>query len=211
MSRFRSIVITLAGAVALGFLSPGAASADTWVPLPDGHIEGPGVRITSTGERAIISPSLASNGAGRSAWLTGNVVADVETPDGTVGPNNGPKGFPGTNNSGTHGSSNLTVGYVVGCQVSLGALSANTSVTVLMTPGVSAGFSFPLSPGEVKWLAINNIELIKSGAYTIQYQDVPMDIQGCAGYAQARQFAVVEIIGADYKKVTLYGQPFSIG
>ncbi|WP_307817454.1 MspA family porin [Nocardia acididurans] len=203
--------MAVAGAVALGFFSPGAASADVWVPLPDGHIERGGVKITSTGERAIISPSLAANGAGRSAWLTGNVVADVDTPDGTVGPNNGPKGFPGTNNSGTHGSSNLTVGYIVGCQVAIGALSANTSVTVLMSPGISAGFSFPLSPGEVKWLSINNIELIKSGSYTIQYQDVPMDIQGCAGYAQARQFAVVEIIGADYKKVTLYGQPFSIG
>ncbi|WP_067702210.1 MspA family porin [Nocardia jejuensis] len=208
----RAIVMTTAAAiVAIGFFSPGAASADAVVPLPDGHIEGPGVKITSRGERAIISASLASNGAGRSSWLSGSVTAEVETPDGAVGPNNGPLNFPGTNDSGTHGSSNLTVGYIVGCQVALGSLSANTAFTISTTPTLVGGFSFPLSPGEVKWLAINNIELVKSGTYTIQYQDVPMDIQGCAGYAQARQFSVVEIIGADYAKVTLYGQPFSIG
>ncbi|MFF2552341.1 MspA family porin [Nocardia sp. NPDC058058] len=201
----------MAVAVGIGFFSPGAANADVIVPLPNGHIEGPGVKITSVGERAVISPSLASNGAGRTSWVSGNVIADVETPDGEVGPNNGPRNFPGTNNSGTHGSSNLTVGYVVGCQVSLGALSANAAVTISTTPTLAAGFSFPLSPGQVVWLAINNIELIKTGSYQIQYQDLPMEVQGCAGYAQARQFSVVEIIGVDYAKVTLYGQPFSLG
>ncbi|AYF74936.1 mspA family protein [Nocardia yunnanensis] len=198
-------------AVALGFFSPGAANADVVVPLPDGHIEGPGVKITSLGERAIISPSLADNGAGRTSWVSGNVTADVDTPDGVVGPNNGPKNFPGTNNSGTHGSSNLTTGYIVGCQVNLGTFSANSSFTVSATPSLSGGFSFPLSPGQVQWVAINNIELIKSGSYTINYQDIPMEIQGCGGYAQARQVSVVEIIGTDYHKVSLYGQPFSIG
>ncbi|MEV6771604.1 MspA family porin [Nocardia sp. NPDC051030] len=170
------------------------------------------MKITSRGERAIVSPSLAGNGAGRTTWVSGNVHTDVDTPDGVVGPNNGPLNAPGTNNSSTHGSSNLTVGYVVGCQVSLGGLTASTGVTISPTaPGLAAGFSFPLSAGQIKWIAINNIELIKSGGYDIQYQDIPMEIQSCGGYAQARQFSVVEIIGADYTKVTLYGQPFSIG
>ncbi|PTR42926.1 MspA protein, partial [Rhodococcus sp. OK611] len=31
------------------------------------------------------------------------------------------------------------------------------------------------------------------------------------GYAQARSYTVVEIVGNDYSKTTLYGQPFSIG
>nr|WP_153805851.1 MspA family porin [Nocardia sp. SYP-A9097] len=126
-----------------------------------------------------------------------------------MGPNNGPKSFPGTNSSGTHGSSNLTSGYIVGCQVALGQLSAG--VTISASPNLVAGFSFPLSPGQVRWVAINNIELVKSGAYTINYQDIPMEIQGCGGFAQARQVSMVEIIGVDYAKVTLYGQPFSIG
>ncbi|MFE5289290.1 MspA family porin [Nocardia sp. NPDC056611] len=90
-------------------------------------------------------------------------------------------------------------------------MSANAAVLVSSTPALTGGFSFPLSPGQVQWVAINNIELVKSGAYTINYQDTPMEIQGCGGYAQARQVSVVEIIGIDYHKVTLYGQPFSIG
>ncbi|MFI1915374.1 MspA family porin [Nocardia sp. NPDC020380] len=198
--------------VALGFFSPGAANADAWVALPDGHIEGPGVKITSRGERAIVSPSLASNGAGRSTWVSGNITAEVDTPDGTIGPNNGAKNFPGTNNSSTHGSSGLTVGYIVGCQVAVGSLSASTGFTISPTsPSVSGGVSIPLTAGQVAWVQIDNIDTPKSGTYHIQYQDIPMDVQGCGGYAQARQFSVVEIIGADYAKVSLYGQPFSIG
>ncbi len=50
--------------VATGLLSTGAAHADVFVPLPDGQKTGPGVSIARTGERALISPSLAANGAG---------------------------------------------------------------------------------------------------------------------------------------------------
>ncbi|MEV0251415.1 MspA family porin [Nocardia sp. NPDC050712] len=211
MSKYRwSKWVVAAVAVAL-VAPPGGASADVVVPLPDGHIEGPGIKITSRRERAVISPSIAANGAGRSSWLSGDVTAEVETPDGVVGPNNGPENYPGTNNSGTHGSSNLTVGYIVGCQVALAALTANTAFTLSATPSLTGGFSFPLAPGQIQWVAINNIELVKSGTYTINYQDVPMEVQGCGGYAQARQVSVVEIIGPEYVKATLYGQPFSIG
>lgn len=39
-----------------------------------------------------------------------------------------------------------------------------------------------------------------------------MEIQGCAGYAQARAFAEVEVETATAKEVaTVWGQPFSIG
>jgi hypothetical protein len=38
-----------------------------------------------------------------------------------------------------------------------------------------------------------------------------IQVQGCAGYAQARSYTVVEIIGDNYSKTTLYGMPFSIG
>ncbi|MBB5914938.1 hypothetical protein BJY24_003805 [Nocardia transvalensis] len=196
---------------ALGLWSPGAARADTFVPLPDGYIEGPGVKISSKREHAVISPSLASNGAGRTTWVSGDFTVDIETPEGTVGPNNGATNDPGTNNSSTHGSSGLTVGYLVGCQVALGTFGPSLGVTLSQTPSVAAGLSFPISPGEVKWVQINNKDMTKSGQYYLNYQDVPMDVQGCAGYAQARSFAVVEVIGPDYHKVTLYGQPFSIG
>ena len=204
-----------AAVAAIGLWSPGAARADAFVPLPNGHIEGPGVKITSVHEHAIVSPSLAANGAGRTAWVSGDVTVDIDTPNGVVGPNNGSKsdGQPssGTNDSSTHGASGLTVGYLVGCQVALGSFGPSLGVTLSTTPTVAAGLSFPISPGQVVWYQINNKDMTKSGRYFLNYQDVPMDVQGCAGYAQARQFAVVEVVGPDYHKVTLYGQPFSIG
>ena len=55
-----------------------------------------------------MSPSLAANGAGRTAWVAGNAWADVTvTPTGTVGPNNGALNTNGTDNSSTHGASRL--------------------------------------------------------------------------------------------------------
>ncbi|RDI64176.1 MspA protein [Nocardia pseudobrasiliensis] len=211
--RLARIVVMVAAMIsAIGLWSPGPARADAFVPLPDGHIDQPGISITSSGERAIISPSMAANGAGRTAWVSGNLTVDVDTPPGVIGPNNGALNLPGSNFSSTHGSSGLTVGYIVGCQVSLGSLSNSFGFTIATTgPGLSGGISFPISPGEVKWVQINTIDMPKSGTYYLNYQDFPMDVQGCGGYAQARQFSVVELIGADYAKVSLYGMPFSIG
>ena len=37
-----------------------------------------------------------------------------------------------------------------------------------------------------------------------------MDVSG-GGYAQARSYTAVEIIGDNYAKSVMYGQPFSIG
>ncbi|WP_280396781.1 MspA family porin [Nocardia carnea] len=207
--------IGAASAVAVGLLSVGAANADTFVPLPDGQKAGPGVTITRTGEHAVISPSMAANGAGRVVWVSGNAAADVTvTPEGEVGPNNGPTGADGTNNSSTHGASQLNTGYIVGCQVSIaddaiglgGSLGIDTS-----SLGVSGSVGLEVGPGEVKWVQIDYKDIPKPGRYSVEYQDVEMEIQGCAGYAQARSYTVVEIIGDHYSKTTLYGQPFSIG
>ncbi|MDE1675527.1 MspA family porin [Nocardia gipuzkoensis] len=202
-------------AVATGLLSTGAANADVFVPLPDGHKAGPGVNIARTGERALISPSLAANGAGRVVWVSGNAIADVAvTPEGEIGPNNGPTGNPGTNNSSTHGASQLSTGYIVGCQVSIAddAISAGVSGSVNLS-GASAGGSIGinLGPGEVKFVQIDYKDILKPGVYAVEYQDAEIQVQGCAGYAQARSYTVVEIIGDHYSKTTLYGMPFSIG
>ncbi|NNH70152.1 mspA family protein [Nocardia uniformis] len=204
-----------AAAVAVGLLSTGAANADTFVPLPDGQKSSSGVTITRTGEHAVISPSLAANGAGRTAWLSGNVVADVTaTPEGEVGPWNGAANNPGSNNSSTHGASRLSTGYIVGCQVSLAdnAVSAGISGGIDLT-GAKAGGSIGLNlgPGEVTFLGLDGKDILKPGRYSVEYQDIPVEIQGCAGYAQARAYTVVEIIGDHYSKTTLYGQPFSLG
>ncbi|MEV0331652.1 MspA family porin [Nocardia sp. NPDC050717] len=202
-------------AVTMGLLSAGAANADTFVPLPDGHKQGPGVTLSRTGEHALVSPSLAANGAGRVVWVSGNARADVtETPEGEVGPYNGPSNRPGSNNSSTHGASNLNTGYIVGCQVSIAddAIGAGLSGGV-SSGGVSAGGSIGLNlgPGEVAFVQIDAKDILKPGVYSVEYQDAEIQIQGCAGYAQARSYTVVEIIGDHYSKTSLYGQPFSIG
>ncbi|MEV6134976.1 MspA family porin [Nocardia sp. NPDC051990] len=204
-----------AAAVAMGLLSTGAANADTFVPLPDGQKNGPDVTLTRTGEHALISPSLAANGAGRVVWVSGNAIADVAvTPEGEVGPNNGASGAPGTNNSSTHGTSQLSTGYIVGCQVSIAsdAISAGLSGGINLSGGSLGGsIGINLGPGEVKFVQIDYKDILKPGRYSVEYQDAEIEIQGCAGYAQARAYTVVEIIGNHYSKTTLYGQPFSIG
>ncbi|WP_433682672.1 MspA family porin [Nocardia sp. CA-119907] len=214
----RGVRIAGAGVVAavgMGLLSTGAANADVFVPLPDGQKLGPGVTVSRTGEHALISPSLAANGAGRVVWVSGNAIADVSvTPEGTIGPNNGASGAPGTNNSSTHGASQLSTGYIVGCQVSIAdnAISAGVSGSINLSGGSLGGsIGINLGPGEVKFVQIDYKDILKPGVYSVEYQDAEIQIQGCAGYAQARSYTVVEIIGNNYSKVTLYGAPFSIG
>ncbi|AXK87748.1 MspA family porin [Nocardia farcinica] len=211
----RAAGVGAAAAVAMGLLSTGAANADTFVPLPDGQKVGPGVTVTRTGEHAIVSPSMAANGAGRVVWVSGNASADVTvTPEGEVGPNNGPTGNPGSNNSSTHGASQLNTGYIVGCQVSIGddAISAGLAGGIDLNGGsIGGSIGLDLGPGEVKFVQIDYKDILKPGVYSVEYQDVEIEIQGCAGYAQARSYTVVEIIGDHYSKTTLYGMPFSIG
>src|SRR6266568_7337239 len=110
----RAAGIAAAVTVAIGLFSTGAANADNLVPLPDGHIVDTGISIDSNHNSVLISPSLAANGAGREAWLTGNVTANVTSvpPGLTVGPNNGPINNAGTNNSSTDGAGAFSVGYL---------------------------------------------------------------------------------------------------
>ncbi|MFQ6230897.1 MspA family porin [Nocardia sp. NPDC002869] len=210
-----TVGIAGAAAIAAGLVTAVPAGADAFVPLPDGAKSGPGVVLTRTGERAVVSPSLAANGAGRVVWVSGRATADVAvTPEGEVGPNNGPTNQSGTNNSSTHGASQLNTGYLVGCQVSIAddAIGAGVSGG-FSTGGVSAGGSIGvnLGPGEVKFVQIDYKDILEPGVYSVEYRDAEIDIQGCAGFAQARAYTVVEIIGDHYSKTTLYGAPFSIG
>ncbi len=205
-----------AAAVAVGLLSTGAANADTFVPLPDGHRHGPGgVVLAHTGEHAVISPSMAANGAGRVVWVSGNAAADVpNAPEAEPGPSNGPAEGPGTNNSSTHGTSQLNTGYIVGCQVDIAsdAVSAGLSGGLSLSGADASGsIGLNVGPGQVKFVQIAYKDITEPGHYSVEYQDAEIEIQGCAGYAQARAYTVVEVVGNDYSKTTLYGQPFSIG
>ena len=77
--------------------------------------------------------------------------------------------------------------------------------------GASGSISVPLNAGQVKWVEVGGKDIIAAGRYSYDYQDVQMEIQNCGGYAQARSYTAVEIIGDNYAKSILYGQPFSIG
>ncbi|MFI5716311.1 MspA family porin [Nocardia sp. NPDC051750] len=205
----------MTAAAVLG-VAGGTAHADTFVPLPAGEKADPnGNKVVRVNESALISPSMSANGAGRVAWLSGQVHADVAvTPEGEAGPWKGPTNSPGTNNSSTHGASRLSTGYIVGCQVSIAenALSAGVSASVSSSSlGGSGSLSIKLGPGEVKFVHIEGVDVTKPGPYWVDYKDVEMNIEGCAGYAQARSYTVLEIIGDHYSKTTLYGAPFSIG
>ncbi|MGW4125988.1 MspA family porin [Nocardia sp. NPDC004711] len=192
------------------------ALADTAFALPDGQKQGPdGVVLFRTGEHVTISPSLADNGAGRTVWVSGNAIADVpNAPVTAVGPNNGSNNGAGTNNSSTHGASQINTGYIVGCQVDIAsdAISAGVSGSLSLTGGsVGGSVGLKLGPGQVAFVQIDYKDITKPGHYSVEYQDVQMQIQNCAGYAQARAYTVVEVVGDHYSKTTLYGQPFSIG
>jgi hypothetical protein len=186
-----------AAAVVLGLMSTGAANADTFVPLPGGekvvNAGGVSAKVARNAESALVSPSLAANGAGRTAWVSGDVFAEL----GGEIPEEG---------------ATLTTGYIVGCQVDItglkGSLSADLGFDAL---GMGGSLSVPIEAGEVKFAKIKSKTDLKPGVSAIQYRDQQIEVQGCGGYAQARAYTVVEVPGNHYVKATLYGQPFSIG
>ncbi|MGQ4596379.1 MspA family porin [Nocardia sp. R6R-6] len=205
-----------AAALIVATTSTGTAAADVFVPLPDGEKSAPSVTLSRVGEYAVISPSLAANGAGRVAWVSGQIRAEVtDTPEGTVGPWNGPTNGPGTNNSSTHGASQVNTGYIIGCQVAIASdavgAGAGFSLGTDGSFGGSGSLAVNLGPGQVTFVRVEKKDITTAGTYSIEYRDVQIDVQGCAGYAQARAYSVVEIIGEHYSKTTLYGQPFSLG
>ncbi|MDV7083281.1 MspA family porin [Rhodococcus opacus] len=186
-----------AAAVVLGLMSTGAANADTFVPLPGGEkVVNAGsvtAKIARNAESALVSPSLAANGAGRVAWVSGDVFAEL----GGEVPEEG---------------ATLTTGYIVGCQIDITGLEGGLGGS-LSSGGLdlSGSLSVPIAPGEVKFAKVKSKEDLKPGVSAIQYRDTQIEVQGCGGYAQARAYTVLEIPGNHYVKSTLYGQPFSIG
>ncbi|MFD6065468.1 MspA family porin [Rhodococcus wratislaviensis] len=189
--------VSAVAAVAFGLMSPGAANADTFVPLPGGEkVVNAGsvtAKVARNAESALVSPSLAANGAGRVAWVSGDVFAEL----GGEVPEEG---------------ATLTTGYIVGCQADItgleGGLSADLALDSL---GLGGSLSIPISAGEVKFALIKYKTDLQPGVSAIQYRDQQIEVQGCGGYAQARAYTVLEIPGNHYVKSTLYGQPFSIG
>lgn len=210
---------TTGAVVGVGLAMAAPAHADTFVRLPGGSAHGDGLDLTRSGESAQISPSLAGNGLGRTAWVSAHIVlkaAGLE--DSPAGPNNGPvgeAGAPGTNGTSTDGAAaTLSVGYIVGCQANIGSVSVGFTGSLNAVTGSPTGtgtFSVPVTPGQVVFAQIDYKDIEKSGTYYFDYDRVQLQVQSCAGYAQARSFVTVETTGSNHRKVNLYGNPFSIG
>ncbi|TDP42565.1 MspA family porin [Nocardia ignorata] len=204
-----------AATVAVGLFSTGAANADTFVPLPGGHItktlsDGTVVDISLVGESALISPSMGSTPVHRNAWVSGS--AQVSVSDG--------------------GSGKIYPGYTVGCQVNIagGGVSGDGSVESdwegNASGGVGTGGELSLGPGQAKSFYVLDIEKaddygneshsknnkFKNGSGSVTWSDTTIGLSGCAGYAQARAFVSVEVETDNVISwVTLWGQPFSLG
>lgn len=200
---FAATAVAAVAAAGLSSLGAGGAAAGA---LPNGFkkatgIDGQVVTISRTGEYAFAQQSQANNGAGRSARVSGTYTARVNK-----------------------GGGNVEVGYLVGCQVNVGSLDAGVSGSFGGPPSVSGSISFPLAPGEIKKVAIDDNDFTKDKhVMSIQLSGTEIDVQGCGGYASARSY--VRVLAAEgYNtdagtvngasgaiQATLYGKPFSLG
>ncbi|MEV6276285.1 MspA family porin [Nocardia sp. NPDC051832] len=217
--RNHAAVSGLAAAVtAIGLLSTGAASADTFVPLPGGEIthelpNGMTVTVRLAGESATINPSLGNTPLSRNTWVSGTAHVEISGGDRkSVG-------------------AKIAPGYIVGCQVDIGGggISSKGGTGVRgenLTASASLGGRLTLGPGQAGRQMIIDLEApddygneehsransFRGPTGSVTWADTTIALDGCAGYAQARAFVLVKVRGAEgVSVVTLWGQPFSLG
>lgn len=203
-----AVALTIAGC-ALG-VTVGAASTADAQALPNGYkkvvgADGRIVQMWRIGERAEPISSVANNGAGRAATVSGKYKVTV-----------------------SRGGGNVQLGYLVGCQVQLGDLTAGASAVISAAPSLSGSITLPLAPGQV--VDVSNVfnQDFVTTTLSLETQHLQLDIQGCGGYAQARSYVrVIATDGYDSDGVggsksgtvsgaggmvqaTLFGAPFSI-
>ncbi|GAA4738934.1 MspA family porin [Gordonia alkaliphila] len=197
-----SLIAATIGALGATTLLTGAGTADA-AKLPNGSkkssgIDGQVVTIKRTGERAYPMPSVANNGAGRAAAVSGTYKATLNKGVGT-----------------------MSVGYLVGCQVDITGLKGGMSGSIGLTSSLSGSISVPLMPGQVALIRSDNMSITK-GKATLMVDSFHIDVQQCGGYASAR--SVVTVMAADgmstadgtlsgnsgFVQSSLYGKPFSL-
>ncbi|MBY4575140.1 hypothetical protein ACN94_16390 [Gordonia paraffinivorans] len=197
--------VAIASAAVMGVAGMGAGDAAAG-KLANGYkkvtgVDGETIQTWRTGEFALPAPSVANNGAGRSAVVSGTY--QVKASSGVSG--------------------NLAVKLLVGCQVDITGLEGGLSAGFDGSgPSASGSVSIPLSPGQVAWVDVTNKDLSDSGQAAIQLSQFEVSVQNCGGFASAR--TVAKVIGAKGYNTddgtvngegtliqsTLYGQPFSL-
>ena len=200
--RRAAVTAAVAAVGATGVLA-GAGHADA-KSLPGGYkksvgIDGQVVEISRKAESVRAMPSVANNGAGRSAAVSGTFSTKLSKGKGT-----------------------FTVGYLVGCQVNISGMEGGISGTITSSgPSLSGSLSVPLKPGEVKFVKSDALSL-KKGKGTIMVDSFQIDVQQCGGAASAR--SVAQVLAADgfstdddkltgdsgFVQSTLYGRTFSL-
>ncbi|MEV0248219.1 MspA family porin [Nocardia sp. NPDC050712] len=207
-----------AAATAIGLLSTGAASADTFIPLPGGELtrelpNGMSITVRLVGESAVINPSLGSTPLHRNTWVSGTAQVELTGGDrSSVG-------------------AKIAPGYIVGCQVDIGGGRVNgtargTTDGENASASSTAGGRLTLGPGQTGRHMILDLEApddygdeehsransFRGPTGSVNWADTTLALDGCAGYAQARAFVIVKVRGAHgVSVVTLWGQPFSLG
>ncbi|MFT4128195.1 MAG: MspA family porin [Gordonia sp. (in: high G+C Gram-positive bacteria)] len=198
----------IAAVAAIGLASTGAGEAAA-LALPSGSkvttgANGAYAKIARTGEHAWPQGSLAANGAGRAAEVSGIWA---------------------TKTSGLGGK--FYLGYLIGCQVDISGLTLDLGAGLdfaAASGSLSAGLSIPLTPGSVASVIVTYKSLNDAGNAAIQLSRYQIDVQGCGGYAQARSVALVRAaagytVDEDNDTLTgtgsliqssLYGKPFSL-
>lgn len=198
--------ITAAAAIGLASMGTGNAAA---APLANGSkvvtgLDGETVQTIRTAENAWPVPSLAANGAGRAAEVSGTYT--VKASSGVTG--------------------RVYVGFLIGCQININGLEGGLSGSFDLTggPSASGSLSVPLAPGTVKAVKVDYKTIGDKGIAAFQLDHFGIDVQQCGGFAQARSFVYVmagkgfkvdtdnDVIDSEggYIQSTLWGQPFSL-
>lgn len=202
LTRTAVIATAIAALSATGVVA-GTGTAEA-AKLPNGSktatgIDGQKVTIKRTGEASRIMPSVANNGAGRAAAVSGTYRATL-----------------------SKGVGHMTVGYLVGCQVDITGLKGGISGAIGITSSLSGSISVPLSPGQVTLIRSDSMS-IKKGKATLMVDSFHINVEQCGGYASAR--SVVTVMAAEgmstdddqlsgdsgFVQSNLYGRPFSLG
>ncbi|WP_067672359.1 MspA family porin [Nocardia miyunensis] len=216
--------IGVAAGTAIGYFSVGAASADTFVPLPGGSVtqtlgDGTVVTVSINGESAKISPSMGATPLHRNVWTSAH---------GEINLRGGQAGSKDT-------YTKLRPGYIVACQVDIssvtpgGDASGSTDLTAdspSLSTSADASGDLSLSAGQAKIRYLLDLESPDDyGAEShsarhkvvgphngVTWTDETFSVNGCAGYAQARSFVEAAVYtGHTVGYVTVWGKPFSIG
>lgn len=208
LGRRGAAAVAVAAAAVIGATSMGAGHAEAQKLAPGYKyvtgLDGEKVELWRKDETGLKVGNPSNNPLARDMLLSGTFTA---------------KGSSGV-------GGNLSVGYIIGCQVDISGITVgfggglNISAPVVSFNG---GISIPIKPGQVAILgSITDKDLSDKGVASIQLSNLLVQLPACGGYAAARSWATVTAAkgyspkdgtlngSGTYMQSTLYGQPFSI-